>query len=99
LRARPGPEPGRFPRTRRFWHVLHHAAWTLLCLTSLGVPPGTPAGNERTVFLGGQLSEEQLVSFTTNVAASGRSGVVLLDSVKASPSLKAFLGEYKPGRI
>src|SRR5262249_16417505 len=71
--------------------------------------PGTPAlvddpaevvrDQAKVVFLCAGLAPENLVTFTTALAASGHPGVVLLDSAKASPYTKAFLAAFKPERV
>jgi hypothetical protein len=71
----------------------------LLLLPSLCGPSGILPPAERTVFLAGNLSEEQLLCFTANIAASGQPGTLLLDSSKASPYIRAFLAAYQPHRI
>ncbi|MCI0463583.1 MAG: C25 family cysteine peptidase, partial [Gemmataceae bacterium] len=64
-------------------------------------PPtaSTPVQVQREVFLGGDLSDEELITLTTAVAASGRPGVVLLDAPRSSQYTKAFLSAYRPARI
>jgi hypothetical protein len=54
---------------------------------------------ERQVFLGGNLSDEQIVTFTTTVFASGHPGVVLLDSANSSSAAKNFLASFQPERV
>jgi hypothetical protein len=54
---------------------------------------------ERDVFLLNGLSEEDLLTFTTAVAASGQRGVVLLDSPRSSRYTQAFLDEFRPSRL
>jgi hypothetical protein len=51
------------------------------------------------VFLGGGLSDEQTILFTTTIAASGQPAIVLLDGPKAGPYLKEFIAAYHPERI
>src|SRR4051812_30591022 len=65
---------------------------------SAPVPP-VAAQPERVVFLGGSLREDDLLSFTATLSASGHPGVVLLDSPKASPYLKAFLAAFRPEQV
>jgi hypothetical protein len=62
-------------------------------------PAGAVAHREKIVFLGGQLAPEDLVTFTTTLAASRHPGVVLLDSAKASPYTKAYLAAFQPERV
>ncbi len=58
-----------------------------------------PAASQREVFLAGKLSNENLITLTTAVRASGHPGVVLLDSAKSSTYTKAFLTAFRPERI
>lgn len=60
---------------------------------------GEVGQREKTVFLARGLSPENLITFTTTVAASGHPGVVLLDTPKASPYTKTFLAALKPERV
>src|SRR5262249_20865455 len=60
-------------------------------------PQGEPS-SQRTVFLAGDLSDEALIVLTSAVAASGESGVVLLDSPKARPYTEAVLKAYGPDK-
>ncbi|HXG13214.1 MAG TPA: C25 family cysteine peptidase [Gemmataceae bacterium] len=75
------------------------AACTFLLfpLGLLGVAPPMPG--ERTVLLGGDLSPEDRVVFTSAVAASGHPGVLLLDSPRASASIRAFLKALQPEQV
>ncbi len=50
---------------------------------------------ERTVFVGGGLSDEQTVAFTTAVQASEHPGVVLFDSPHSGRWTRAFLKEFQ----
>jgi hypothetical protein len=59
----------------------------------------TQAPKERAVFLGCNLSAEDVVPFTAAIAASGHPGVVLLDSSGTRPHLKSFLGAFQPRQI
>jgi hypothetical protein len=74
--------------------------------------PGTPVAAEplawtgaarakatRQVFLGGHLADEQVVTFTTAIHASGHPGVVLLDSAKSGTPARNFLAAYRPERV
>jgi hypothetical protein len=56
-----------------------------------GQPPARP---ETTVFLGGDMSDEERVVFTAAVAAAGHPGVVLFDTPKARLHLARFLREF-----
>jgi hypothetical protein len=67
----------------------------LLCLTA----PAVRADDDRTIFLGGGLSDEETVTFTATVAASGHPGAVLLDTPKAIAYVKPFLTSFQPERI
>jgi hypothetical protein len=79
----------------------------LLSGPSTGTPP-TPEDPprvapvtkpEKVVFLGSDMSAENLVTFTATVAASGHPGVVLQDSPKLTPYTKAFLKAFQPQRV
>jgi hypothetical protein len=63
-----------------------------------GAPPSVPARSERDVFLA-DLSEEELLTFTTAMAASRNPGVVLLGSAPANPYLLAFLEAFKARQV
>ncbi|HYT91112.1 MAG TPA: C25 family cysteine peptidase [Gemmataceae bacterium] len=54
---------------------------------------------ERTVFLGGRLSEEQTVAFTAAVQASGYPGVVLFDTPTSRNWTRAFLKAFQPTQV
>jgi len=54
---------------------------------------------ERDVFLSSGLSEEELLTFTTNVVASGHPGAILIDSPTAKPYLSAFLEAFQAHRV
>ncbi len=56
------------------------------------------ASLERVVYLGGQLTDEQLISFGAAVA-SRPEAVLLLDSPELTPHLRRFLAEFRPDRI
>ncbi|HEY7330422.1 MAG TPA: C25 family cysteine peptidase [Gemmataceae bacterium] len=58
-----------------------------------------PAGNERIVYLARDLPDEQLIVLSSALAAWRPHCILLLDSAKATPYLKAFLAAYKPARI
>ena len=73
-----------------------------------GAPPFTPAQAQpaatqvqadRDVFLATGLSEEELLTFTTNVVASGRPGVVLIGSPPSESYTNAFLEAYEARRL
>src|SRR5262249_54312514 len=84
---------------------------TLFAVLALGAPlagtapppkgePSPPAAHrDKVVFLAGDVSTEELVTFTTAVAARGHPGVVLLDSMKASQYTKAYLAAFKPENV
>jgi hypothetical protein len=59
-------------------------------------PPGAPAEarSDRTVYLAGGLAPEQLISLSANLAASGRPGLLLLDTPRAEPWNRKFLREF-----
>src|SRR5437868_4673719 len=54
---------------------------------------------DRVVFLGGGLTDEELLVFTTTIAASGHPGLVLLDSPSERPYLGAFLEAFRPEQV
>jgi hypothetical protein len=54
---------------------------------------------ERTVFLGCQLSDVEIVELSSNLAASGHPGVFLLDSVNHVASVAHFLSEFQPAAV
>src|SRR5947208_4714908 len=54
---------------------------------------------QRTVFLAGKLSDEQLIVLTANLAGSGQREVLLIDSPAAEAENQAFLAAYHPGRV
>ncbi|MBY0525634.1 MAG: hypothetical protein K2R98_19670 [Gemmataceae bacterium] len=66
---------------------------------SKATPPVEAPASERAVFLGGEMSEEDLIAFTANVAASGQRGIVLLDAPRSSKHMRAFLSAYQPDRV
>ena len=53
---------------------------------------------DRTIFLAGQLGEEELIAFSTNLAASGLPGTLLLDAPKYDEYTRHFLAGFKPRR-
>jgi hypothetical protein len=62
--------------------------------------PGlTGPAAERTVFLCGDLADEDLIAFTTAVWASGHPGVVLFDVPKSSRYTSAFLADFRPACV
>jgi len=61
--------------------------------------PSAPAQNTRIVYLACDLSDEQLIVLGATLAAWRPDSVLLLDSPKASPYLKAFLAAYKPDQV
>ena len=58
-----------------------------------------PAQNERFVYLARDLPDEQLIVLGAALAAWRPNSVLLLESAKAAPYLKSFLGAYKPSQI
>jgi len=54
---------------------------------------------ERVVYIGGDLSEEDLIHFTATVAGSTQPGVVLLEDGKSGASNRDFLAAYRAARI
>jgi hypothetical protein len=69
-----------------------------LCWTFAVLLSTLQAQGIRTVYVGGNLKDEQLVAFTAAVAGSP-SGLVLLDTPKASPYLKAVLKGVQPEQV
>jgi hypothetical protein len=72
----------------------------------VGLPRGAPAlataqweQDERTAFLGCNLSDTQQIVYLATLAASGHPGVVLLHSPGAEKHLKGFLETYRPRRV
>ena len=58
------------------------------------------AETARVVYLAGELSsDEDMIMLTAAIAAADPSAVLLLDSPKARPHLKAFLTEFRPERV
>jgi hypothetical protein len=57
------------------------------------------AGREKTVFLAGGLTPENLTVFTAALGASRHPGVVLIDTLKSSPYTKTFLTAFAPARV
>src|SRR5438552_3144620 len=73
-----------------------------LLTSTKSVVRGASAAAEpaRVVYLAGELSsEEDMIMLTAAIAAADPSGVLLLDSPKARPHLKAFLNEFRPERV
>src|ERR1043166_9912919 len=62
-------------------------------------PQSDPAKAERTVFLGCELNDAEIVECTTNLVASGHPGVFLLDSVAHADALRHFLHEFEPAAV
>jgi hypothetical protein len=54
---------------------------------------------QRVAFLASNLTPDNLVTLTANVAASGDPGVVLVDSPRDRRYLKAFLEAYRPSGV
>jgi hypothetical protein len=57
------------------------------------------ACREKTVFLAGGLTPENLTVFTATLGASRHPGVVLIDTLKSSPYTKTFLTGLAPERV
>src|SRR5262245_20312505 len=55
--------------------------------------------SERTVFLSCGLSAEDLITLSTNLAASSSRATLLVNSVTAAPQLKPFLQRFRPQRV
>jgi hypothetical protein len=76
----------------------------VLVLLACGAPQLSAADEarptpERVVYVVGELSAEDLLSFTSAVATGDPSPVVLLDTPGSGPYLKGFLTAYRPGRV
>jgi hypothetical protein len=79
----------------------------LMCSTIVGLAlalvgssaPAEPARKERLVYLARDLPDEQLIVLGSALAAWRPDTVLLLDSAKATPYLKAFLAAYKPDQV
>ncbi len=65
----------------------------------LGLPIQAAAPLERTVYLAGDLPDEELIVLGATLAAFRENSVLLLDSTKASPYLKSFLAAFKPEKV
>lgn len=79
--------------------MVHRATVTLFLAVAAGLlaaPTPTAAHGERTVFLAGQLTDEELVAFTTAVAACPKPGVVLFDAPGSLKTTRAFLQAFQP---
>src|SRR5438105_9281010 len=82
--------------------VLLYVGITLLCRPALPIhepvrsaePAQAPVA--RTIYLVGDLPEEDLMMVTAAVAVGDHPGVLLLDSPKAKPFLKTFLTAFWP---
>lgn len=61
--------------------------------------PSTPAQSAGTVYLARELPDEQLIVLGSALAAWRPNDILLIDSSKASPYLKAFLAAYKPAQM
>ncbi len=81
--------------------MLHRATVTLFVVVAglFAAPTPAAAHGERTIFLAGQMSDEELIAFTTAVAASPNPGVVLLDSPAAAKTTRAFLQAFQPDQL
>jgi hypothetical protein len=54
---------------------------------------------ERTVFVGGQLSDAQTIALTAAVQGSGHRGVVLFDGPLSARWTRAFLKQFRPAQV
>lgn len=62
--------------------------------------PGSPVvAPARTVYLAGDLDEEELIAFTANLHGSGDAGVPLLNGSRTSQGNRAFLAAYQPEQL
>jgi hypothetical protein len=62
-------------------------------------PEEIPAPTVPTVYLAGELADEQLIALGASLAACEPDAVLLLDAPDLSPYLKAFLDAYRPERV
>src|SRR5262245_35430446 len=60
--------------------------------------PARPATAEPLAYVASGLSDEDLVVFTTSLAAAGRPGVVLVDTPQLSKPNREFLNRYQAAR-
>ena len=65
---------------------------------SAGTTQSTPA-DERTVYIGCGLSDEQIIVLGSAVAAAPQPAVLLLDSPESRPYVKRFLDAFRPTRV
>jgi hypothetical protein len=61
--------------------------------------PWTGPKAEKVVFLGGVLSDEDRISLTSALAASGHPGVLLFDSPRSQRYNRVFFEEFHPQRV
>lgn len=62
-------------------------------------PPSKPASATKTVYLADGFNGEDLLAFTTAVAAGAPDAVVLVHDSKSEKSNRAFLAAFKPDRV
>jgi hypothetical protein len=58
-----------------------------------------PAADRRVIFIGKNLSDEEIVCFMSAVAGSRRHGIALLDSPDSSADITSFLTAYQPDSV
>lgn len=61
--------------------------------------PAPPPKPERIVYLAGNLGPDDLLAFSTAVAASSKPGLLLVDRPLATVYTKAFLAAYQPDKV
>jgi hypothetical protein len=61
--------------------------------------PAAPDSGKRVVYLGRNLSDEQLITLIATIAARSSNELLLLDSLRLSVYTKAFLAAYRPDRV
>jgi hypothetical protein len=71
--------------------------WFVFLVGPAPLLAGEPA--DPIVFVGGELSDEQIIVFTVTVAAGRAADVALLDSSQASAANRAFLTAFRPQQI
>ncbi len=79
--------------------ALHPAHGTLPTGELLRWTGADRARAQRTVFVGSGLSDEQTLSLTAALQASGHPGVLLFDTLPSARWTRAFLKEFQPAQV